>query len=120
MCLPGSSNGEDVRLQEAWEEEDKEEERRVYGPQREADPGESQQQICSKYLISASDRGIVAVAVIKRQRWGLQRLCCGLILHQMDFVQLLYDLDGRQSARPGSRAYTVSRGLMRKLTDGFN
>lgn len=46
MRLPGPSNREDVRLQEAGEEEDQEEERRVHGSQREADSRESQQQIC--------------------------------------------------------------------------
>lgn len=44
--LPGESHGQDVRLQEAGEEEDKEEERGVHGSEREADSGESQQQIC--------------------------------------------------------------------------
>lgn len=43
VCLPGQSNGEDVCLQETGEEEDKEEERRVHGTQREADFRESQQ-----------------------------------------------------------------------------
>lgn len=43
VCLPGESDGEDVRLQEAGEEENKEEERGVHGPKREADFGKSQQ-----------------------------------------------------------------------------
>lgn len=43
VCMPSQSNRENVRLQEAGEEEDKEEERRVHGTQREADFRESQQ-----------------------------------------------------------------------------
>lgn len=43
VCLPGQSYREDVCLQEAGEEEDKEEERGVHGSQREADFRESQQ-----------------------------------------------------------------------------
>lgn len=46
--LSGTGHREDVRLQETGEEEDQEEERRVNGAQREADPGESQQQIRCK------------------------------------------------------------------------
>lgn len=43
VCVPGESYGEDVCLQEAGEEEDKEEERGVHGSQREANFRESQQ-----------------------------------------------------------------------------
>lgn len=46
--LSGTGHWENVRLQEAGEEEDQEEERRVNGTQWETDPGESQQQICCK------------------------------------------------------------------------
>lgn len=46
VCLPGESYWEDVRLQEAGEEENKEEERGVHGLKREADFRKSQQQIC--------------------------------------------------------------------------
>lgn len=48
--LSGTGHREDVRLQETREEEDQEEERRVDGAEREADPGESQQQIRGKAL----------------------------------------------------------------------
>lgn len=48
--LSGTSHRQNVRLQEAGEEEDQEEERRVDGAEREADPGEGQQQICGKTL----------------------------------------------------------------------
>lgn len=48
--MPGTSHREDVCLQKAGKKEDKEEERRVYGTQREADSGESQQQIRCKRL----------------------------------------------------------------------
>lgn len=46
--LSGTSHRQNVRLQEAGEEEDQEEERRVHGAEREADPGEGQQQIRGK------------------------------------------------------------------------
>ena len=42
MRLPGQSDGEDVRLQEAREEANQEEERRSDGPHRETDPSEDQ------------------------------------------------------------------------------
>lgn len=47
--MPGASHGQDVRLQEAGEEEDQKEERGIHGTQREADSGEGQQSVCSKY-----------------------------------------------------------------------
>lgn len=50
VCVSGTGHGENVCLQKAGKEEDKEEERRVDGAQREADSGESQQQICCKWL----------------------------------------------------------------------
>ena len=46
--MPGACHGEDVRLQEAGEEEDQEEERGVHGAEREADPGEGQQPLCGE------------------------------------------------------------------------
>lgn len=50
VCLSGESYREDVRLQEDGEEEDKEEERGIYGSQRKSDLGKGQQQICCEYL----------------------------------------------------------------------
>lgn len=54
VCLPGESHRQDVRLQEAGEEEDQEEERRIHGPEWEADPGKSQQQICRESIEQSS------------------------------------------------------------------
>lgn len=48
VCVSGAGHGENVRLQEAGEEEDQEAQRRVHGAEREADPGESQQPICGE------------------------------------------------------------------------
>lgn len=48
--VSGESYREDVRLQEAGEEEDKEEERGIYGSQRKSDLGKGQQQIRCEYL----------------------------------------------------------------------
>lgn len=56
VCVPGTSHREDVRLQEAGEEEDKEEEGRVHGAQREADSGEGQQQVCGKSRVHVCAR----------------------------------------------------------------
>lgn len=52
--LSGTGHWENVRLQEAGEEEDQEEERRVNGTQWETDPGESQQQIRCKMKLVAT------------------------------------------------------------------
>lgn len=51
--MPGASDREDVRLQEAGKEAHQKEKRRVHGPEREADPRESQQSVRRKYLLLA-------------------------------------------------------------------
>ncbi|CAF97275.1 unnamed protein product [Tetraodon nigroviridis] len=55
--LSGTGHRENVRLQETREEEDQEEERRVHGSEREADPGESQQQIRGELGVRLRDQG---------------------------------------------------------------
>lgn len=50
LCMPGAGHREDVCLQKAGEETHQKEERRVHGPEREADSGESQQSVCCKHL----------------------------------------------------------------------
>lgn len=63
MRLSGTSHRENVRLQETGEEEDQEEERGVDGAQREADPGEGQQQIRGERREPGWGGGTVASAV---------------------------------------------------------
>lgn len=62
--MSGPSDGEDVRLQEAREEEDQEAERRVHGAEREADLGEGQQQIRRKLPVTSTPLPVARITVM--------------------------------------------------------